>query len=408
MSFRASLQSPRTGIVDRLQESDGPVGFVYLANSAVLLPLPKAGVRDPLPPLSADGKGPTAEEAVRRCTMEAIERYSCVFVGDEPLVWGRIGELDGLHPAKLLLFSAAQLSAREDWNSGPGSLHGVPEAVDPERTTAWIKAQSLLNEGECYVPAGYAYLWYPFRGEPFYNYADTNGCAAGETFVDATLRGLLELIERDALAIWWYNRLRRPGVELKTWDDQDVQSARKIFLSNNRTLELLDLTHDLEIPVYAAVSADDKGENLLFGCAADVCGVNAAKRAIAELTQFWYWGLRSGHNLDQRLWLNKSSIQTHTYLVPDGQASTPQVRAVSTEVALTLCLNALRRAGIEAYSVNLTRPELGIPVVRVVAPGLRHYGPRFEAGRLYDVPVKLGWLPAPLQELALNPDPCIL
>lgn len=52
---------------------------------------------------------------------------------------------------------------------------------------------------------------------------------------------------------------------------------------------------------------------------------------------------------------------------------------------------------------GLTRPDIGLPVVKVIVPGMRHVWPRFAAGRLYDVPVALGWLPAPLCESELNP-----
>jgi ribosomal protein S12 methylthiotransferase accessory factor len=43
------------------------------------------------------------------------------------------------------------------------------------------------------------------------------------------------------------------------------------------------------------------------------------------------------------------------------------------------------------------------PVVKVVVPGLRHFWRRLAPGRLYDVPVKLGWLSAPLREEDMNP-----
>ncbi len=61
-----------------------------------------------------------------------------------------------------------------------------------------------------------------------------------------------------------------------------------------------------------------------------------------------------------------------------------------------------------AYAVDLTRPELGVPVARVFVPGLRHHGPRFAPGRLYDMPVRLGWQPAPVVEEEFNPSVCIL
>jgi ribosomal protein S12 methylthiotransferase accessory factor len=49
-----------------------------------------------------------------------------------------------------------------------------------------------------------------------------------------------------------------------------------------------------------------------------------------------------------------------------------------------------------------------LPVVKVVVPGLRHFWARFGAGRLYDVPVQLGWRKSPLAETELNPIPMFL
>ena len=55
---------------------------------------------------------------------------------------------------------------------------------------------------------------------PLFARADSNGCAAGSVLEEAVLQGLLELIERDAVALWWYNRLRRPAVDLESADDR--------------------------------------------------------------------------------------------------------------------------------------------------------------------------------------------
>jgi oxazoline/thiazoline synthase len=55
--------------------------------------------------------------------------------------------------------------------------------------------------------------------------------------------------------------------------------------------------------------------------------------------------------------------------------------------------------------LDQTRPDIGMPVVKVVVPGLRHFWARFAPGRLYEVPASLGWLPRPLTEEELNPIP---
>jgi ribosomal protein S12 methylthiotransferase accessory factor len=54
---------------------------------------------------------------------------------------------------------------------------------------------------------------------------------------------------------------------------------------------------------------------------------------------------------------------------------------------------------------DLTRPEVGLDVVKVAVPGLRHFWRRLGPGRLYDVPVELGWIDRPRSETELNPVP---
>jgi ribosomal protein S12 methylthiotransferase accessory factor YcaO len=58
---------------------------------------------------------------------------------------------------------------------------------------------------------------------------------------------------------------------------------------------------------------------------------------------------------------------------------------------------------MEMLVLDQTRPDIGLPVVKVIVPGLRHFWRRLGPGRLYDVPVKLGWLEKPLAEEKLNP-----
>jgi len=402
--FLAFLSDNRTGILANTRASQTPIGPVYLAQSSVLLPLPRPGVRDPAPPLSAGGKGNTREQAMSRCLMEAIERYSSVFVGDEPLVHARVDEIDAISPPEILLFSDQQFAAREAWNEAPGTMHGVPVPFHPRQRIAWVAAESLMAASRRYVPAGCAYLWYSFPAEPMYNFADTNGCAAAPTRSEAILRALLELIERDAVAIWWYNRLPRPGVDPAACNDPEIDASLHLFRSQNRTLSLLDISHDLGIPVYAAVSANANGGEIYYGCAADMSPLTAIKRAIAELIQFWFWDQQTSAPVDRDLWLTQSSVGDRPHLRPHGLATLPESPILQLDEQLSRCTAGLHNAGLEAFAVDLTRPEIAIPVVRVVAPGLQHYGPRFGGERLYQVPVNLGWLDRPLSASQMNPD----
>ena len=62
---------------------------------------------------------------------------------------------------------------------------------------------------------------------------------------------------------------------------------------------------------------------------------------------------------------------------------------------------------MEFLVLDQTRPDIGMPVVRVIVPGLRHFWARFAPGRLYDVPVGMGRRKRPLSEADLNPAPVI-
>jgi ribosomal protein S12 methylthiotransferase accessory factor len=61
------------------------------------------------------------------------------------------------------------------------------------------------------------------------------------------------------------------------------------------------------------------------------------------------------------------------------------------------------RAGLDFLVLNQTRPDVEVPVVRVIVPGMRHFYRRFAPGRLYDVPVKLGLRDQPMPEAELTP-----
>ena len=69
------------------------------------------------------------------------------------------------------------------------------------------------------------------------------------------------------------------------------------------------------------------------------------------------------------------------------------------------CARVVKDKGLEMLVLDQTRPDIGMPVVKVIVPGLRPHWKRLAPGRLYGVPVTLGWLPAPLEERAINPHP---
>jgi len=84
-------------------------------------------------------------------------------------------------------------------------------------------------------------------------------------------------------------------------------------------------------------------------------------------------------------------------------ASFPQVWSEDVADDVRACQALVERAGMEMLVLDQTRPEVGLPVAKVIVPGLRHFWARLAPGRLYDVPVQIGWLSRLLAEHELNP-----
>jgi ribosomal protein S12 methylthiotransferase accessory factor len=179
---------------------------------------------------------------------------------------------------------------------------------------------------------------------------------------------------------------------------------------------------DLAIPAFVALSRRANGppEQILAGFGAHLDARIGVLRAVSELTQmlgpFLVRGGDAAHDQhpddgDPLLarWFATATVADHPYLVPDpaqpARAADQYPRQWSDDLRedVITCQRRVEREGMEMLVLDQTRPDIGMPVVKVVVPGLRHFWPRFGPGRLYEVPARLGWRPAPATEDQLNP-----
>jgi ribosomal protein S12 methylthiotransferase accessory factor len=372
----------------------------------------------------SSGKGATDIQAKASGLCEGLERYSGVFRGDERRRLARIDELGdaAIHPHDLLLFSARQYRERDAWNARESRYNFVPVPFDPSAAIEWTAAWSLTRQAVRYLPTSFCYFSYPYRGERPFCVADSNGNAAGNTLEEAILQGFLELVERDAVALWWYNRVRRPGVDLEGFAEPYCARLRDALRNQGRELWAIDLTSDLGVPVFAALSREINGaaERILLGFGAHLDPRVALLRAVTEMNQMMS-GLahldgEKSNSVDDREtvhWLQTATVANQPYLVPDEsppRTASSYNHSWSDDVSedIRMCQSLLSERGLELIVLDQTRPEIGLPVAKVVVPGLRHFWARFAPGRLYDVPVELGWIKERLAEDDLNPIPMFL
>ena len=408
--------SPITGVVSRLEpiNADLPLNTNYYATHNFSAPAETVDeLREGLSGGSF-GKGSTAEQGEASALMEAIERYSGIFQGDEIRVTKRFTDFApdaAIPPNEVLLFSDAQ------YRRGLAPIMGqdvTPTAppFDPSAKIEWSLAWSLRDECFKYLPTSLLYFFYTGGPAAAFIHADSNGCAAGNTIEEAIVQGFLELVERDSYAIWWYNRSQRSELDLSRFDDPYVRDLKAQLADTGRRLWVLDITSDLGIPSFVALShAVQNGHDFVeYGSGAHFDPRIALLRALTEVNQFLSIGLMGARNAAPSRYDGATPfyLGDHPYLTPNGHAPVRPDRdstfgGLDKREQVMACVNLAKEHGLDFLVLDQTRPDIEVPVVRVIVPGLRHFYRRFAPGRLYDVPVKLGLLDRPLSENELNP-----
>jgi ribosomal protein S12 methylthiotransferase accessory factor len=419
--------SPFTGVVTHLARCGPPSGGVLhvyesgqnLTHAFRDLSELRRGLRS-----GKSGKGASDTQARVSALCEGLERYSGTFYGDEPRLRARFADLNSaVHPNDCMLFSDQQYRERSRWNARDTRYNYVPFPLAANSEVSWTPVWSLTRHMPHYLPTAYCYYGFADPGVPPFAMTCSNGNAAGNTLEEAIFQGFLELVERDSVALWWYNRLSRPGVDLDSFREPYLDDVRDFLRSRHRDLWLLDLTADLGIPVCAALSCrlDQPPERILLGFGAHLDARIAVLRAVTELHQMLAWVLPMEsdppdpiEDWESKHWLLTATTANQPYILPDSVAP---LRSASNYPSrwhddlrddLSLCQSLVEQNGMELLVLDQTRADVGLSVVKVFVPGLRHFWARFAPGRLYDVPVKLGWLTQPLSEEELNPLPMFI
>jgi len=314
------------------------------------------------------GKGTTAVEAKVSAMMESFERYSAE-MHSEDLVRGSFYELEGegaIDPNSLIL--PAKIDAR--------SL-----------VLEWIPAKNLFDGEEYLVPANAVFHPYnPSDASAMHIFrSNTNGLASGNTLEEAILHGLLEVIERDAWSLAEASR-KTTGIACDSVPER-LAALIERFERANIKIHLHDITSDIGIPTVAAVADDVElcdAAFLTFGVGTHLDPSVAVARALTEVAQnrvVQIQGAREDIAAQVKAmrsvgYERMKEINKH-WFSPDAMKSFEALEDISAKDIsedIQITLEALRRRNFKlALFVELTREELGVPVVRVIVPGLEQF-----------------------------------
>ena len=370
------------------------------------------------------GKGSTESQAKAGAVAESLERYSGIRFGEEFTLNGSFASLqpEAINIEDVVFFSRNQYADRFEWNSQQEhQKHYVPQPFNEQAEIAWTPLWSLTHDRVRYLPTAYCYYGHTDPAGAFC-FCDSNGCAAGNTLEEAIVQGFIELAERDAVAIWWYNRLRRPAVDAASFDVPYWETLRSYYEKElQRDLYVIDITSDLGIATFFAVSRhlNQPTEDIIIGIGSSFNPRTALMQALLETNQsvpLFHLvtttpALRNFCPRDVLQWLETATFEKQPYLVPDPAlrprtySDFRQFGSVDVREDVLACIDIAKSCGLELLVLDQTRPDIGMPVARVVVPGLRHFRRRLAPGRLYEVPKKMGWLREARREEEMNPIP---
>ena len=324
------------------------------------------------PGVAVSGAGATFREAFEACVGEGAEALSLLAAPDQ--VYERMTARDAL---------AGRSQAF--WTLWEGLRPYLRDPASAESDWAW--AANLADGKAVLVPADLCLRRPASTRQIDPPWPLSSGCAAAPDRAAATLLALLELIERDAVALWWGGgrRARLLAADAAAPTEAGGLLRHLRGSATGRRTWLLDITSDLAVPTVVAVSCESDGQGICCGMAARPTQAAAARRAVVEVCQMEVAvrlaqakqavggdeGLSEADRRHLRRFSELHSDRCAAFTPTAPPAESCDIAADQPVAILNAVRARLKAVGLEPCAIDLTRGEIGIPVVRVICPGLQ-------------------------------------
>ncbi|MCW3135284.1 MAG: YcaO-related McrA-glycine thioamidation protein [Methanophagales archaeon] len=323
------------------------------------------------------GKGLTREQARVSVIMEAIERYSA--------------EIKAKDRVKFLFESYEEGEGKEKVDPASLILSKL-STVNPDTKLEWCEGYDLLNGEEVLVPANA--VFHPYisnRGGRLFR-SDSNGIASGNNLEEAIFHGITEVIERDALS---YMELKKHAGKQK---QIEIDEGDGMLFELKRGFESAGIApYFWYIPsdtgfATVALALDPKTKDaslLVYGAGTHSDPRIAAIRAITEAAQSRLMQIESAKRdamkatLARVMSYEEIKKRNRHWFEDKGKDKREEEKVELNELPnlatdtidgdIEIALERLKRVVNRVIVVNLTREEIGVPVVRVIIPGFEVY-----------------------------------
>ncbi len=326
---------------------------------------------------SHTGKGVSAIQAQVSLTMESIERFCSEYRSE--------------YSSRLIKGSYASLKKKHNTLDPQSLILSVLNDYRPDGEIHWVWGTDILRQEEILVPA--CTVYHPFHLDEFFLInTHTNGIASGNTLEEAVIHGLAEVIERDAWSIAQYNRHFREALSvedgaetrfivdvIERYDEADIEIVAK------------NITSDVGVPVIAAFSRDLVHDNMIpiDGFGAHIDPKVAMIRSILEIATtralfMLKFGL-GGMNESMSGYFREEDENDPRFYASELKKLSDMQSDYTEDIYedILIMTGKLQKCGLDrVIAVDLTRPDVGIPTVRVIVPGME--GTCFDRSRRGD------------------------
>jgi ribosomal protein S12 methylthiotransferase accessory factor len=333
--------------------------------------------------LGVGGAGPTPADAVISALCEGVERYACASY--PPLGTACAAGLPaGLATARELGDRALRPDAfvRFSERQRADPTFPLSRATD-DTPLRWVSGTDVVTGAPRLVPAFAVYMPYVnAEHEPLVGVGLSTGLSCAPALDVAIDNALLEVVERDAMALCWVRGVTPPRI-----DPACVQRLSGDLLPPHDQVTAFDITTDVGLPVVLVIGVGDgpRGQLVSVGSACHPDPVRALRKAAMEASQDrvyvrllierdpgWQpsadFGNVTDFSLHARLYSGRPALVRRGLAFLEGGSVHPwSTRAAEAPRA------AMARLGLTAVAIDLTPPwaaPLGLAVARVVAPDL--------------------------------------
>jgi ribosomal protein S12 methylthiotransferase accessory factor len=320
----------------------------------------------------SQGKGLTLDAAKASGLMESIEGYHAENI-TLPLKLGSYRELVRTH--NLIELEGLPWVRNSNFRAGLRML--------------WIEGHDLIQQERVWVPYELAHTDYTMTqigGGCFMG--GSNGLASGNHLLEATSHAIHEMIERHCTTLWQLrgnDAMRNTRIDLTTVDDPACLEVLEKYKAAAVDVMVWDCTDDPAIPVFACAIVDNQ-ENaphnlyINWGMGCHPTRQIALLRALTEAAQTrltFISGARDDVTRSDYKTVTNPELLTQ---FREWMRENPPVRSFAAVPSwenatfgedISMALDRLQSIGVQrAILINLTKLEFGIPVARMIIPGL--------------------------------------